>query len=127
PHRIFHIPDILEEILFHLDPTTLLLSQRVCTLWHILIKGSSRCQTALFFKPSTSISLAANRTLNPFFNTSLRNHFLRNRLSRPPPRWKTFSQMQSDRAHTFSRPEASWREMLLQQPPALRVGVVETH
>ncbi|PWY93968.1 hypothetical protein BO94DRAFT_582384 [Aspergillus sclerotioniger CBS 115572] len=129
PHHILFLFEILEEILLHLDATTLLLSQRVCTFWHALIKKSTRCQIALFFKPSTvPLTPLTNRTLNPFLTKPLLKYFLRKQHPLPqPPKCQTYSQIQSDRGYTFCRPEASWREMLLQQPPALRVGVVETH
>ncbi|PYI00771.1 hypothetical protein BO78DRAFT_269313, partial [Aspergillus sclerotiicarbonarius CBS 121057] len=115
--------EILEEILLHLDPTTLLLSQRVSTNWHTLIQDSPRCQTALFFKPS---SPGSPRILNPFITSPLWPHLLRDRRP-PPPTPKRYSQMKPERTHIFMRPEASWREMLIQQPPALCVGIVETH
>lgn len=48
------IPELLEEILLHLDMSTLLVSaQRVNRLWFDVISGSKRLQQALFFTPIT--------------------------------------------------------------------------
>ncbi|KAF3939094.1 hypothetical protein ABW19_dt0210186 [Dactylella cylindrospora] len=48
--RVFAIPELLEQILLDLPMRTLLLSQRVNTTFHTVIKTSSKIQEALFFK-----------------------------------------------------------------------------
>jgi len=52
--KVLLIPELLEEILLHLDMATLLVSaQRVSTLWFDVISRSKRLQQALFFTPIT--------------------------------------------------------------------------
>ncbi|GKZ60346.1 hypothetical protein AnigIFM49718_006688 [Aspergillus niger] len=139
PHQIFLIPEVLEPVLLNLDTTTLLLSQRVCHLWNSLIKTSPSLQTALFFRPrkesSTSTpALKPKRTVNPLMNKLLK-HFISNHgssfhrdfssyLSRfGPHKSSSPSTSELERRHPYLCPEASWREMLLHQPPAPTLAV----
>lgn len=139
PHQIFLIPEVLEPVLLNLDTTTLLLSQRVCHLWNSLIKTSPSLQTALFFRPQKEAStstpaLKPKRTVNPLMNKLLK-HFVSNHrssfhrdfssyLSRfGPQKSSDPSTTDVERRHPYLRPEASWREMLLHQPPAPTLAV----
>ncbi|GLA22105.1 hypothetical protein M752DRAFT_295198 [Aspergillus phoenicis ATCC 13157] len=139
PHQIFLIPEVLEPVLLNLDTTTLLLSQRVCHLWNSLIKTSPSLQTALFFRPQKEAStstpaLKPKRTVNPLMNKLLK-HFISNHrsgfhrdfssyLSRfGPQKSSDPSTTDVERRHPYLRPEASWREMLLHQPPAPTLAV----
>lgn len=51
--KVFTTPELLEIILLHLDPRTLLVSaQRVCQTWTAQIQSSPAIQEALFFRPA---------------------------------------------------------------------------
>ncbi|TKA73388.1 hypothetical protein B0A49_06801 [Cryomyces minteri] len=50
-HHVLHIPELLEAILLHLPPQTLLLAQRVCRTFRAVIRASIHIQRALFFAP----------------------------------------------------------------------------
>ncbi|KAF7615681.1 hypothetical protein AFLA_009190 [Aspergillus flavus NRRL3357] len=98
PHMIFHLIEILGQILLETHTRTLLTSaQLVCHKWHKVIKWSPRIQSALFFNPS--MNLHHPRIKNPFVSEILFQFA----------------------AHTAEpcllRLEASWRRMLPQQPP----------
>ncbi|KAH7040817.1 uncharacterized protein B0I36DRAFT_379707 [Microdochium trichocladiopsis] len=145
------IPELLEAILLHLDTRTLLVAaQRTSTTWHSLIKTSPGLQKALFLQPDASIPPSA-----PLFNQLLVDTFpfcfqqLHNQhkhqhkhqqpdlpLQQPISRSKDASALNAtpfpasphitSRKHAFARPEASWRRMLIQQPPLRSYGVVMT-
>ncbi|RAH64210.1 F-box protein [Aspergillus aculeatinus CBS 121060] len=89
-HRAFRIREILEMILLGLDMKTLLLSTRVCRAWNALIRSSPSIQKALFFRPADPVPGQA-KAKNPLVEEKIDKAYL--------------------------RPEASWRRMLLQQPP----------
>ncbi|PWY68610.1 hypothetical protein BO70DRAFT_432662 [Aspergillus heteromorphus CBS 117.55] len=115
PCQVFYIREILEMILLKVGMRTLLNSgQRVCRYWRELIQNSSRLQVVLFFKPSTR-SLRPGRipVLNPLINkTHFGTYFGRqSRLT------------EEDIIHM--RPEASWKRMLIRQPPTSSVGICE--
>ncbi|PYH72703.1 uncharacterized protein BO88DRAFT_422463 [Aspergillus vadensis CBS 113365] len=136
PHKIFLIPEVLEQVLVELDATTLLLSQRVCHLWNSLIKTSPTLQRALFFRPekqSPTEDQTPKRTTNPFMDKLLK-HFVSNPRSvngtQDSSNWlRPFMPLQITdhprlgRKEPYSRPEASWREMLLDQPPTPSIAV----
>lgn len=136
PHQIFLIPEVLEQVLVKLDATTLLLSQRVCHLWNSLIKTSPTLQRALFFRPerqSPTEEHNPRRTTNPFMDKLLK-YFVSNFRSvnstqdssnwlRPFMPLQTTNYPRLGRNHPYSRPEASWREMLLDQPPTPSIAV----
>ncbi|XRM45668.1 hypothetical protein ABZX51_008746 [Aspergillus tubingensis] len=137
PHKIFLIPEVLEQALVELDATTLLLSQRVCHLWNSLIKTSPTLQRALFFRPERQPPTEdqnPKRTTNPFMDKLLK-HFISNPTSvngtQDSSNWfRLFIPLQTTnhqklgrKQHPYSRPEASWREMLLDQPPTPSIAV----
>ncbi|GFN11051.1 hypothetical protein AtubIFM56815_008617 [Aspergillus tubingensis] len=137
PHKIFLIPEVLEQVLVELDATTLLLSQRVCHLWNSLIKTSPTLQRALFFRPEKQPPTEdqnPKRTTNPFLDKLLK-HFVSNPTSVNGtqdssnwlclfmPQQTTNHQRLGRKQHPYSRPEASWREMLLDQPPTPSIAV----
>ncbi|PYH34726.1 uncharacterized protein BO87DRAFT_425411 [Aspergillus neoniger CBS 115656] len=137
PHKIVLIPEVLEQVLVELDATTLLLSQRVCHLWNSLIETSPTLQRALFFRPekqSPTEDQNPKRTTNPFMDKLLK-HFVSNPRSvnstQDSSNWlRLFMSLQTTnhqrlgrKQHPYSRPEASWREMLLDQPPTPSIPV----
>lgn len=123
------IPELLEMILLQLDMRTLLVSaQRVCRAWHILIKDSSSLQTLLFFKPATEPFPTELRARSMVKNNPLLSYiwheFWRKRVSTSSVSHK-LPQLDPHREKVFLREEASWRQMLLRQPPVPLMSVVE--
>ncbi|OJJ95934.1 hypothetical protein ASPACDRAFT_63935 [Aspergillus aculeatus ATCC 16872] len=119
-HRIFRIPAILEMILLGLDMKTLLLSTRVCRTWNALIRSSPSIQKALFFRPADPVPGQA-QAKNPLVEKKVWHDFLHQRLfSRlvGAAYFSAFPLIESEEIDkAYLRPEASWRRMLLQQPP----------
>ncbi|PYI11997.1 hypothetical protein BO78DRAFT_382023 [Aspergillus sclerotiicarbonarius CBS 121057] len=124
--RIFFIPELLEAILLDVDLRTLLTSaQRVCYFWHCVIRDSTPLQEKLFFKPMSPTSQHHQTpTRNPLIESDLW-HCLKmtqlqvNDIWDPYMRHPYFS-----RAEICGRPEASWRHMLLQQPPTSEIATI---
>lgn len=50
-HRIWHVPEMLEAILFDLPMKDLLLSQGVCKRWKSCIEASTKLRKKLFLSP----------------------------------------------------------------------------
>ncbi|KAJ5389690.1 uncharacterized protein N7496_000758 [Penicillium cataractarum] len=120
-------PEILEMILLHTDMRTLLTSaQRVCRDWLNLIAKSPSIQKALFFTPIKDSEWGTKeKTINPLLAESF------------PP---IFPPKDGSRSHKFDfsdlkwtqdpssmtrfiRKDASWRKMLVQQPPPPELGL----
>ncbi|KAE8335249.1 hypothetical protein BDV24DRAFT_156209 [Aspergillus arachidicola] len=127
PHRIFWIPEILEQVLLHTDVGTLLTSaQRVCRFWHDLTQSSRSLQTALFFQPlRDSPSSATGRVYNPFLENKIWPQLF---CGGPSSHVRSLSKRIPvaaliDPEDAYVRQEASWRRMLIQQPPASSIGV----
>ncbi|KAF2749804.1 hypothetical protein M011DRAFT_524452 [Sporormia fimetaria CBS 119925] len=127
--RVLSLPDLLEPILLCLPPRDLLLAQLISRHFHSLITNSPLIQPALFFRPAPS---KPNTT--PTTNPLLAEHFPHfftvhedarrswqlpsfEKLMRMP--WISSLQTSTvSRTQTpFLRREASWRRMLLMQPP----------
>ncbi|RHZ43578.1 F-box domain protein [Aspergillus thermomutatus] len=118
---VLSTPELLEYILFYLDVQSLLTSaQRVCHSWTRLIQTSPKLQQALFFKPippeqcreklhNPLLARLFPNLLPPSMDSSGVRECSYLRLS-----WSK----QNDRREGFFRREASWRRMLVQQPPA---------
>lgn len=74
--QVLHTPELLENILVHLDRKTLLLSQRVNTTFKNVIAGSKPLQRRLFFlpdsKPQTSSWSSTLKSRSWVFNDLLR-------------------------------------------------------
>ncbi|KAL2848779.1 hypothetical protein BJX68DRAFT_255799 [Aspergillus pseudodeflectus] len=124
--RALHTPEILEMILLQVDMRTLLtFGQRVCHAWKNLIRTSRFLQRALFFMPIQESEWAAGeKTLNPLLAEAFPSIF--------PAKYKCderFSIPQlpmakdSEAMAIFGRRDASWRRMLVQQPPLSHIGV----
>ena len=130
-HGIFYLPEVLEMILLGTNLRTLLSSaQRVCRTWHSVILYSPRLQEALFFRPLDRLRAregppARNSLLTEILWPEIickRVHFSKN----PPSSWIFhYPEVWSERPDVYTRPEASWRRMLLQQPPQFYVGVAQ--
>ncbi|KNG85904.1 hypothetical protein ANOM_006089 [Aspergillus nomiae NRRL 13137] len=142
PHKIFHIPEILEQILLQTPPQTLLTAaQRTSQTWHALITTSPKLQEALFFRPqkpltpsnSSSSSTTTHRTLNPLLTPKIWPQLFRKRLDSQPATTTTtnygYTLPPADplEEELYLRPDASWRRMLVQQPPTSSIGVFVMH
>ncbi|KAH9906032.1 hypothetical protein F4778DRAFT_802447 [Xylariomycetidae sp. FL2044] len=122
------IPELLELILLHLDPRTLLVSApRVRRFWHATITTSPPLQRALFFLADPA---DPNRIAHPVANGLLREAFpsifertgAMESVHRPTPApWipegvpATVGDLLGRRG--FGCRDASWRRMLVRQPP----------
>lgn len=130
-------PEILETILLHLDLASILTSaQRVCHSWRDLITTSPSLQQHLYFQPNWNQN--QNQTLktpNPLLSTLFPGWF-----PPPPPAnisrattdkddeeveaavldehtFETLALAHADKNRAFMYKHASWRNMLLSQPP----------
>ncbi|RAH66335.1 uncharacterized protein BO66DRAFT_442134 [Aspergillus aculeatinus CBS 121060] len=108
PHRIFCIPELVVQILLQMDMQTLLVSTRVCYLWYDLINKSQALQAALFLQPAGNNPQGEPRTANPLIIEKI---------------WPEYLSRCSGPSHKryYERPEASWRRMLLHQPPTTKL------
>ncbi|KAJ5159187.1 uncharacterized protein N7500_008838 [Penicillium coprophilum] len=147
----FSIPEIFELILLNLDIRTLLTkATRICHTWSHFINSSPRIQWALFFRPldnalnkpktqnpllaetfpsifhQSGYSTGRNTTRNdtdPDTNTNAANEkvilnltFTTFDMVRNPHKWDA-----------YIRPEASWRRMLVQQPPVYTLSLLRSN
>lgn len=125
PHKAFLVPELLEMILLQIDTRTLLVSgQRVCRLWHEVIRNSSNLQAALFFQPikQSSATSGMKHIQNTLLAEKLWPEFLHSNIQSAwdkwPDKWsKSLPTMKRKREEAYIRPQASWRRMLLHQPP----------
>jgi hypothetical protein len=122
-------PEILEMILIQVDIRTLLTSaQRVCHSWFDVISKSPLIQKGLFFTPvNDSEWVLGEKILNPLLIEAFPSIF--------PTKDRLYSSrldvcdlpMTQDALtmDQFIRKDASWRKMLVQQPPLLGIGLFQ--
>ena len=119
---VLSIWELLELILLCLDMRTLLLSQRVCRHWHEVIMRSKPIQQVLFFMPIEPTNVPHDaRTRNPLLEEILWPRFVN-------PEWRfpgLDKQIIAKLKSSYKRMSASWRRMLIQQPPTSVIGIVE--
>ncbi|RAQ40654.1 hypothetical protein AFGD_009060 [Aspergillus flavus] len=136
PHKIFLIPEILEQILLRTPPQTLLTTaQRTSQTWHNLITTSPRLQETLFFKPQLQPpnprTKTTNRTLNPLLPHKIWPHLFRKRLASQTTTTTNYGYTlplaDPVEEELYLRPNASWRRMLVQQPPTSSISVFVMH
>lgn len=120
-------PEILEMILLQTDMRTLLTSaQRVCRAWLHLITKSPSIQKALFFTPMKDSDRGSDtKRINPLLADAFAPIF--------PPKDGSekhkfdFSNLNWTKDPSsmarFVRKDASWRRMLVQQPPLPELGL----
>jgi hypothetical protein len=126
--RVFATPELLEAILIQLTPLNHLLhAQLISRTFHTVIANSPKLQQLLFFRTNTSRN-PKDWSINPL----LRQHFL----PWSAPASGRFDSRDYDvlrrmdwtkspaTCDAFLRPEASWRNMLLMQPPPKSLKVV---
>ncbi|PYI09438.1 hypothetical protein BO78DRAFT_415713 [Aspergillus sclerotiicarbonarius CBS 121057] len=111
-----NISELLIKILAHVDTLALLRCQRVSRFWAGVIEHSPILQRALFFRPCERTHDAmSNMTCNPF----IFDIFLSLLNEQPNPEaWRPSLVHPERNTSVFLRPEASWRRMFTQQPPA---------
>ena len=125
--------ELLEGILLHVDLRTLLTSaQRVNHSWHDLIRSSLRLQRVLFFAPDDSNNnknTNTEYTFNPLLKKAFPTFFLPLHGPAAGGRKKLdFNSLEMvlrpDKQTAYLRPSASWRRMLVRQPPVRRMFAV---
>lgn len=128
--------ELLELILLEIDTQTLLTSAtRVCKFWNDVIQQSAQLQSALFFRPSIPARYKDdNNNNNKETQIATTNHIRTNSLllcrfqdllgsqQDPLGRNPAHNPLHDD-TEKMSRPEASWRKMLIQQPPVRKLGI----
>lgn len=124
---VLKTPEVLEMILLQTDMRTLLTScQRVCRGWCNLVTKSPSIQKALFFTP---IKESEWRVGERVPNSLLAEMFPTIFPAKGDPDNRDFHfsdcAMTKDPASLdrFVRKDASWRRMLVQQPPILELGL----
>ncbi|KAK8133639.1 hypothetical protein PG984_005651 [Apiospora sp. TS-2023a] len=148
--RVFATTELLEGILMHLDPIILLtLAPPVQRRWRDVIRDSTALQQRLFLRGTLDRSTDGGREPNPllknrfpffFYGPFWKFHASTSEFSCAQDdegechaRWitsKDFSRLlpwagsKYQRRDAFLRPEASWRKMLVAQPPIRLVGLV---
>ncbi|KAK1831545.1 hypothetical protein QBC39DRAFT_434056 [Podospora conica] len=150
--QVFSTPELVESILVHLDMRTLLTTaQRISRTFLAIITASPRLQRTLFFRPSlpSSMPFTANPLLTwafpclmPVFTAPVigvydirlppsslfvpAGNYGRGAVEENEMLPMTDIRYDGRRHLAFTRRGASWRRMLLCQPPAMRVARVET-
>ncbi|PLN79779.1 hypothetical protein BDW42DRAFT_172105 [Aspergillus taichungensis] len=120
--------ELLEGILLQVDLRTLLISaQRVNHIWHDLISSSLPLQRALFFAPDDNNN--TEHTFNPFLKNAFPTFFLPLSGSSEGGRKKLDLNslemvLRPDKQTAYLRPAASWRRMLVRQPPVQKMLAV---
>ncbi|KAJ4293605.1 auxilin-like clathrin-binding protein required for normal clathrin function [Kalmusia sp. IMI 367209] len=141
-------PELLEMILSKLPLRDLLLAQRTCKAWHVLISDSPTLQALLYFRPAIPSSLpksTSSYTLNPLLSSAFPFIFNPNKIlskeeaadwdilwgnkedpPTPTPNMDTCVKAflytsWNRRPEVWRRKEASWRRMLVSDPPVKTV------
>jgi hypothetical protein len=123
---VISIPEILELILLQLDNQTILTAaQRACRAWRELIHGSSSLQKALFFLPEGHCGREDEKAQNPLLVQRFPYFFFGK--EEPVSLLPSLDMIKRPKKlEAYLRPEASWRRMLVQQPPVLVIGLLNT-
>ncbi|EME44575.1 hypothetical protein DOTSEDRAFT_129701 [Dothistroma septosporum NZE10] len=128
-NRFFAINELVTIFLEHATPRVLVNSQRVCRVWNVIIQKSDTLQEHLFLKPTWHQD---ESEINPFigecFGSVLSvNGATHDRMSSIADiqrlAWATDdANLEAPARQAFARGEASWRRMLVCQPPVSRLG-----
>ncbi|KAJ6482720.1 hypothetical protein C8R45DRAFT_799460, partial [Mycena sanguinolenta] len=122
---VLSIPELLEHTLAHLPMRDLLVTVPLVSKWWQAVTLTPTIQRLLFFQPDDSSSGDSVRTENPLLVEFFPPFFVpeaRDRWSRP--NYKAIESMPWSKApDAFRRPEASWRRMLVTQPPAKNLPI----
>ncbi|KAJ5898840.1 hypothetical protein N7495_003584 [Penicillium taxi] len=120
-NKVLDTPEVLEMILGRLDMRTLLVSaQRVCRNWMNLIRASPSLQMVLFFTSINGSEWGKEKIPNPLLAWAFPSIF-------PGDDNFSFANLIMTKDDSsmarFIRKDASWRKMLVQQPPISEVGL----
>jgi len=132
PERAFSIPEILEAILLNIEPRHLLVNaQRVNRTWHSTIRCSPPLQRVLFFeacprneKRESEFNVLLSAAFPPFFehNPDVEDDAKWTQESLSKMDWNSCLQKRD----AYSREEASWRRMLVLQPPIKELNILKS-
>jgi hypothetical protein len=126
-NKVMDTPEILEMILAATDMRTLLTSaQRVCRNWASLISNSRSIQKALFYIPIKDSEWGVGEKIpNPLLTETFASFFPAK--NRPDSYRFDFRDLVMTRdaltRARFMQKDASWRKMLVQQPPISEIGL----
>lgn len=124
------LPELLEHMLLLVDMRTLLTSaQRVCRQWHEVINLSLSIQQALFFRPvrPNTGNKKQERVRNPLLGDvfwSLALPWNAECWEKPHGPASYLPSDNQDLKRRLGQENASWRRMLIQQPPTSKVGII---
>jgi hypothetical protein len=133
--QFFGIGELLEIFLSQCSPKVLLNCTMVCQTWNERIEQSTLLQEQLFLKP-TEVREAVELTLNPMLayfapilvpksSSDDASTFAEPEYAKPEDLssvpWARNTSMSMPTRCAFARPEASWRNMLVSQPPISRI------
>ncbi|PMD32557.1 hypothetical protein L207DRAFT_518480 [Hyaloscypha variabilis F] len=130
--RAFSIPEVLEAILLNCQPRYLLVdAQRVNRTWHSTVRCSPALQRSLFFEICPRND---NREpeFNPLVSAAFPPFFKHNPDVEDDAKWTQESLSRMDwnssllKRDAYSRKEASWRQMLVLQPPIMEVDIFKS-
>lgn len=108
---VFETVELLEAILYELQIKDLLFAQSVTKPWRDVIKNSNKLQQALFFVPVKELyRTLRNPLLEPLFKILKANGMNAFYTAKSDPLLSTLQL-------PWFEPTASWRDMLLAQPP----------
>ena len=127
PKKALGTTEILEEILLQLDMRSLLTSaQLVNRSWRQLIQKSPEIQRALFFKPQKDQRGDSEPILNPLLVKSFPSVFPKDGSTSSIFSFKSLDMVKSpEKLAAYTRKEASWRSMLVQQPPVSDFAILD--
>jgi len=118
--------ELWESILLQVDLRTLLTSAtRVCRAWTTLIQDSTALQQILFFAPNTRIQ-SDEKSHNSLLVDAFPSVFSKHEKKEDDFRFTIESWdfiKHPEKQLAYMRPEASWRRMLVQQPPIYKIGI----
>ncbi|KAK7038336.1 putative f-box domain protein [Favolaschia claudopus] len=127
-HSVMVTPELVELVLLHLPMRDLLITAPLVCKWWRDLTLKPTLQRALFFEPD---NLSLPRIKNPLL-AELFPPFFGSLIDHTASRWswpgsaKTIMAMPCSLApEAFKRKEASWRRMLVSQPPARTMAVSE--
>lgn len=119
--QVFGLPELCEAIMLQIPIKDLFLrAQLVCTIWRDNIAASARCQQALFLEPvpGKPLRYVPTKGREPFRWAVDENDNLAYTVCKNPFTTK-LELMPGFWSQAIMRPEASWRNMFLCQPPVL--------
>lgn len=137
--KVFSLPELLGKILPFVEQSTLLHLQRVNRMFRDFISNSNECQRALFFlstdgSGSDGVEVRMNELLKAKFQPWWKDGVEDRDPWRLGASWwdrhgihlenlSALELTKPGRNDAYLRPEASWRKMLVSQPPVKHIGI----